>query len=156
MPIASKEIAVGPRLKVGGPAPLFLIAGPCVIETAEHALGMARSLKALADRLRVPFIFKASYDKANRSSLSSFRGPGLKQGLEILKAVKTELGVPVLSDVHEVNQVARAADVLDVIQIPAFLCRQTDLILEAAGTGKPLNLKKGQFLAPQDLSLIHI
>ncbi len=151
MPTASKEIAVGPRLKVGGANPLFLIAGPCVIESAEHALQTARSLKALADRLRVPFIFKASYDKANRSSLSSFRGPGLKQGLEILRTVKTQLGIPVLSDVHEVNQVARAADVLDVIQIPAFLCRQTDLILEAAGTGKPLNLKKGQFVAPQDM-----
>ncbi len=151
MPTASKEIAVGPKLRVGGAAPLFLIAGPCVIESAEHALQMARSLKALADRLRVPFVFKASYDKANRSSLSSFRGPGLKQGLEILKTIKAELGVPVISDVHEVNQVARAADVLDVIQIPAFLCRQTDLILEAAGTGKPLNLKKGQFVAPQDM-----
>jgi 2-dehydro-3-deoxyphosphooctonate aldolase (KDO 8-P synthase) len=151
MPTASKEIAVGPRLKVGGANPLFLVAGPCVIESGEHALGLARSLKALADRLRVPFIFKASYDKANRSSLSSFRGPGLRQGLEVLKAVKAELGVPVLSDVHEVSQVSKAAEVLDVIQIPAFLCRQTDLILEAAGTGKPLNLKKGQFVAPQDM-----
>lgn len=151
MPIVSKEIAVGPRVKVGGSNPLFLVAGPCVIESAEHALLIARSLKSTADRLRIPFIFKASYDKANRSSLSSFRGPGLKKGLEILKMIKTELGVPVLSDVHDVTQVSKAADVLDVIQIPAFLCRQTDLILEAAGTGKPLNLKKGQFLAPQDM-----
>ncbi len=151
MPIVSKEIAVGPRVKVGGSNPLFLVAGPCVIESAEHALLIARSLKSTADRLRIPFIFKASYDKANRSSLSSFRGPGLKKGLEILKMIKTELGIPVLSDVHDVTQVSKAADVLDVIQIPAFLCRQTDLILEVAGTGKPLNLKKGQFLAPQDM-----
>jgi 2-dehydro-3-deoxyphosphooctonate aldolase (KDO 8-P synthase) len=151
MPTASKEIVVSPKVRIGGRNPLFLIAGPCVIESAEHARTMARALKAAADRLNVPFIFKASYDKANRSSLASYRGPGLKAGLEILKAVKAEVGVPVLSDVHEVNQVGKAADVLDVIQIPAFLCRQTDLILEAAGTGKPLNLKKGQFLSPQDM-----
>lgn len=153
MPTASKEIAVGPKLKAGGANSLFLIAGPCVIESAEHAFGIARTLKSLADRLRIPLIFKASYDKANRSSLSSYRGPGLKTGLEILRAIRTELGLPVLSDVHETNQVSKAADVLDVIQIPAFLCRQTDLILEAAGTGKPLNLKKGQFVAPQDMRL---
>jgi len=151
MPTASKEIVVSPKVRVGGANPLFLIAGPCVIESAEHARTIARALKGMADRLGVPFIFKASYDKANRSSLASYRGPGLKAGLEILKAVKTEVGVPVLSDVHEVNQVGKAADVLDVIQIPAFLCRQTDLVLEAAGTGKPLNLKKGQFLSPQDM-----
>jgi 2-dehydro-3-deoxyphosphooctonate aldolase (KDO 8-P synthase) len=151
MPIVSKEIAVSPRVKIGGSQGLFLIAGPCVIESEEHALGLARSLKNLADRLHLPFIFKASYDKANRSSLASYRGPGLKKGLEILKRIKTELGLPVLSDVHDPSQVARAADVLDVIQIPAFLCRQTDLILEAASTSKPLNLKKGQFLAPQDM-----
>lgn len=151
MPIVSKEIAVGPKVKIGGPDSLFLIAGPCVIESAEHALLLARALKGTADRLRIPFIFKASYDKANRSSLSSYRGPGLKKGLEILKAIKTELGIPVLSDVHDPSQVSKAADVLDVIQIPAFLCRQTDLILEAAGTGKPLNLKKGQFMSPQDM-----
>jgi 2-dehydro-3-deoxyphosphooctonate aldolase (KDO 8-P synthase) len=151
MPIASKEIVVSPRVRIGGDNPLFLIAGPCVIESAEHALSVARTLKALADKLRIPFIFKASYDKANRSSLASFRGPGLKKGLEVLKAIKAELGVPVLSDVHETSQVGKAADVLDVIQIPAFLCRQTDLILEAAATGKPLNIKKGQFLSPQDM-----
>ena len=151
MPTASKEIVVSPKVRVGGSNPLFLIAGPCVIESAEHALALAKALKALADKLRIPFIFKASYDKANRSSVASYRGPGLKKGLEILKAVKDEAGVPVLSDVHETNQVSKAADVLDVIQIPAFLCRQTDLILEAASTGKPLNIKKGQFLSPLDM-----
>lgn len=151
MPTVSKEIVVSPKVRVGGSNPLFLIAGPCVIESAEHALTLAKALKALADKLRIPFIFKASYDKANRSSVASYRGPGLKKGLEILKAVKDEAGVPVLSDVHETNQVAKAADVLDVIQIPAFLCRQTDLILEAAATGKPLNIKKGQFLSPLDM-----
>jgi 2-dehydro-3-deoxyphosphooctonate aldolase (KDO 8-P synthase) len=151
MPTASKEIVVSPKLKLGGPNPLFLIAGPCVIESAEHTLGMARAVKAAADRLKIPVIFKASFDKANRSSLESYRGPGLKAGLEILRAVKAETGLPVLSDVHEANQVSKAADVLDVIQIPAFLCRQTDLILEAASAGKPLNLKKGQFLSPRDM-----
>jgi len=151
MPTASKEIVVNPKVRVGGSNPLFLIAGPCVIESAEHTRAMAKALKMAADKLGIPFIFKASYDKANRSSLQSFRGPGLKQGLEILRSVKSELGIAVLSDVHDVSQVSKAADVLDVIQIPAFLCRQTDLVLEAAGTGKPLNIKKGQFLAPQDM-----
>jgi len=151
MPTASKEIVVNPKVKVGGSNPLFLIAGPCVIESAEHTRAMAKALKTAADKLGIPFIFKASYDKANRSSLQSFRGPGLKQGLEILRAIKAELGIAVLSDVHDANQVSKAADVLDVIQIPAFLCRQTDLVLEAAGTGKPLNIKKGQFLAPTDM-----
>jgi 2-dehydro-3-deoxyphosphooctonate aldolase (KDO 8-P synthase) len=154
MPTVSKEIVVSPKVRVGGANPLFLIAGPCVIESAEHARALAQALKATADRLRVPFIFKASYDKANRSSVASYRGPGLKPGLEILRAIKAELGIPILSDVHEVSQVAKAADVLDVIQIPAFLCRQTDLILEAAATGKPLNIKKGQFLSPQDMHLV--
>ncbi len=154
MPTVSKEIVVSPKVRVGGANPLFLIAGPCVIESAEHARALAQALKATADRLRVPFIFKASYDKANRSSVASYRGPGLKPGLEILRAIKVELGIPILSDVHEVSQVAKAADVLDVIQIPAFLCRQTDLILEAAATGKPLNIKKGQFLSPQDMHLV--
>jgi len=154
MPTASKEIVVSPKVRVGGANPLFLIAGPCVIESAEHARALAKALKATADRLRIPFIFKASYDKANRSSVASYRGPGLKPGLEILRAIKAELGIPILSDVHEVSQVAKAADVLDVIQIPAFLCRQTDLILEAAATGKPLNIKKGQFLSPQDMHLV--
>jgi len=154
MTIAStkaKSIRISEDVSVGGAQPLFLIAGPCVIENEEHALDLGREIKKICAGLRIPFIFKASYDKANRSSLESFRGPGLKRGLEILKRVKTELRIPVLSDVHEVAQVEKAAEVLDIIQIPAFLCRQTDLIIEAAKTKKPLNLKKGQFLSPQEM-----
>ena len=154
MPIDStktKKIRITEQVTVGGGGPLFLIAGPCVIESEEHALLLARRIKEICGRLGVPFIFKASYDKANRSSLKSYRGPGLERGLAILRAVKEEVGVPVLSDVHETSQVGPAAEVLDVIQIPAFLCRQTDLILEAARTKKPLNLKKGQFLSPQEM-----
>jgi 2-dehydro-3-deoxyphosphooctonate aldolase (KDO 8-P synthase) len=128
-----------------------LIAGPCVIEGEEHALSLARRIKVVCERLGVAGIFKASYDKANRSSIKSYRGPGLDKGLGILRRVKDEVGLPVLSDVHETAQVGPAAEVLDVIQIPAFLCRQTDLILEAARTGKTLNLKKGQFLSPQEM-----
>jgi 2-dehydro-3-deoxyphosphooctonate aldolase (KDO 8-P synthase) len=136
---------------VGGAAPLFVIAGPCVIESEEHALLLARGAKSVCARLGLPFIFKASYDKANRSSLKSYRGPGLEKGLAILRRVKQEIGVAVLSDVHETSQVEKAAEVLDIIQIPAFLCRQTDLIVAAAQTQKPLNLKKGQFLSPQEM-----
>ncbi len=154
MTIASKKaksVKISKGVSVGGTKPLFLIAGPCVIESEGHALFLGREIKRICAAVRVPFIFKASYDKANRSSLGSFRGPGLERGLEILKQVKTELHVPVLSDVHEVAQVEKAAEVLDVIQIPAFLCRQTDLILEAARTQKAINLKKGQFLSPQEM-----
>ncbi|MBN2198998.1 MAG: 3-deoxy-8-phosphooctulonate synthase [Candidatus Aminicenantes bacterium] len=151
MPTAVKEVILGPAVKAGGRNPLFLIAGPCVIESRDHARLVASELAAVTKRLGVPFVFKASFDKANRSSLRSYRGPGLEEGLKILEAVKGEFGVPVLSDVHETGQVARASEVLDVLQIPAFLCRQTDLLLEAAGTGKPVNLKKGQFLAPDDM-----
>jgi 2-dehydro-3-deoxyphosphooctonate aldolase (KDO 8-P synthase) len=130
---------------------LLLIAGPCVIESAEHTLTMARELKRITAEVGMKLVFKASYDKANRSSVHSFRGPGLQAGLEILQRVKTELQLPVLSDVHEVSQVAAAAAVLDIIQIPAFLSRQTDLIVAAARTGKALNVKKAQFSAPQDM-----
>ena len=151
MPIVSREVVLGPAVKAGGRNPLFLIAGPCVIESRDHARLIASELAAISRKLGVPFVFKASFDKANRSSLRSYRGPGLEEGLKILEAVKGEFSVPVLSDVHEAGQVARAAEVLDVLQIPAFLCRQTDLLLEAARTGKPLNLKKGQFLAPGDM-----
>jgi 2-dehydro-3-deoxyphosphooctonate aldolase (KDO 8-P synthase) len=153
MPTASaksKEIKISDRVRIGG-GRLFLIAGPCVIESEEHALAIAREVKAICGRLNVPYIFKASYDKANRSSVKSFRGPGLEKGLKVLEHVKDEVGVPVLSDVHETSQVERAAGVLDVLQIPAFLCRQTDLIVAAARTQKPLNLKKGQFLSPQEM-----
>ncbi len=151
MPTKLKEIVINDKVKVGGSNPFFLIGGPCVIENQEHTLFMAREIKKICENLRVSFIFKASYDKANRSSISSYRGPGLEKGLEILNFIKKELDLPLLSDVHETSQVERAARVLDVIQIPAFLCRQTDLILEAARTKKPLNIKKGQFLSPYDM-----
>jgi 2-dehydro-3-deoxyphosphooctonate aldolase (KDO 8-P synthase) len=135
-----------------GAGRLAFIAGPCVIESKALTLEVAQALKEYAQKLAVPLIFKASFDKANRTAASSFRGPGLNQGLEILAQVKEEIGLPVISDVHEIQQVIPAARVLDVIQIPAFLCRQTDLIEAAARTGKPLNLKKGQFLAPWDMA----
>lgn len=137
--------------KAGGNRPFFLIAGPCVIESREHCLKLAGALKAVTSELGIPYVFKASFDKANRTSVSSYRGPGLVEGLEILKAVAGEVGVPVLSDVHEVDQVEPAARVLDIIQIPAFLCRQTDLLVAAAETGKVVNVKKGQFLSPWDV-----
>ncbi len=127
------------------------IAGPCVIESEDLTLDIARRLKAITDALDVRFIFKASYDKANRTSLSSFRGPGIEEGLRILQRVKDEAGVSVLSDVHDVHDIDRAAAVLDVIQIPAFLSRQTDLLVEAAKTGKTVNIKKAQFTAPEDV-----
>jgi 2-dehydro-3-deoxyphosphooctonate aldolase (KDO 8-P synthase) len=154
MPIVSKgtkAVKISRGVTAGGKTPLFLIAGPCVIESEEKTVSLAREIKAVCGRLKLPFIFKASFDKANRSSLRSYRGPGMTKGLAILRRIKEELSVPVLSDVHETSQVAEAAEVLDVIQIPAFLCRQTDLIVEAAGTGKPLNLKKGQFLSPREM-----
>lgn len=151
MNIVAKDIEITSRVRIGGTHPLFLIGGPCVIESEDHALALAQRIKSVCDDLKIPFIFKASYDKANRSSIKSYRGPGLEEGLKILQRIKDELQIPVLSDVHETIQVGRAAEVLDVIQIPAFLSRQTDLILEAAKTGKPLNIKKGQFLAPHDM-----
>jgi 2-dehydro-3-deoxyphosphooctonate aldolase (KDO 8-P synthase) len=151
MPIVSKEIEIAPKVKVGGKGPFFLVAGPCVIESEEHSLQLAREIGRTCASLGVPFIFKASFDKANRSSGASFRGPGLEKGLAVLRTVKEEAGVPVLSDVHEACQVEKAAEVLDVIQIPALLCRQTDLLLEAARTMKPVNIKKGQFLSPQEM-----
>ena len=131
--------------------PLFLVAGPCVIEDDDTTFRIARFLKDLTDELAIPFIFKASYDKANRTSIQSYRGPGLTQGLEILARIKADLDVPLLSDVHRLGEVQDAAKVLDIIQIPAFLCRQTDLILAIAQTGRTVNIKKGQFLAPWDV-----
>jgi 2-dehydro-3-deoxyphosphooctonate aldolase (KDO 8-P synthase) len=151
MNIAAKEIEINSRVRIGGKNPLFLIGGPCVIESESHAMNLAHKIKSVCEEKKIPFVFKASYDKANRSSIKSYRGPGLELGLKILQNIKDELQIPVLSDVHETIQVSRAAEVLDVIQIPAFLSRQTDLILEAAKTGKPLNIKKGQFLAPHDM-----
>ncbi|MHB8215773.1 MAG: 3-deoxy-8-phosphooctulonate synthase [Candidatus Sulfotelmatobacter sp.] len=134
-----------------GSGSLFLIAGPCVIESEEHAIRMAEIIKGVTKALGVPYIFKASYDKANRTSIRSFRGPGVKEGLRILKKIKDQLGVPVLTDIHEVADVARVADVVDVLQIPAFLCRQTDLVVAAALSGRPVNIKKGQFVSPWDM-----
>jgi 2-dehydro-3-deoxyphosphooctonate aldolase (KDO 8-P synthase) len=151
MPIASRSVKIGPDVTLGAAGRLFLIAGPCVIESRAQTLGLARRIKSVAAGLGLPFVFKASYDKANRSSGRAFRGPGLAEGLDILAEVKRTIGVPVLSDVHETSQVEAAARVLDIIQIPAFLCRQTDLLAAAASTGKPVNIKKGQFLSPGDM-----
>ena len=131
--------------------PLVFIAGPCVIESYEGCMRLAEKLKTLFLAKGAPFIFKASYDKANRTSVKSYRGPGIEDGLKILAEIKRQLGVPILSDVHREEDMATAAETLDIIQIPAFLCRQTDLILAAAKTGKPVNIKKGQFLAPWDM-----
>lgn len=140
----------GRDIKIGG-GELFLIAGPCVIESEEHALKMAETIAGVARALYIPYIFKASYDKANRTSASSFRGPGLDEGTRILRKVREQVGVPVLTDVHDAHDVAKVADAVDVLQIPAFLCRQTDLLVAAAKTGKTVNVKKGQFVAPQDM-----
>jgi len=134
-----------------GAGDLFLIAGPCVIESEDHALRMAEIIKGVVRSLNFPFIFKASYDKANRTSIRSYRGPGVKEGLRILKKVKDEVHIPVLTDVHQVADVAAVAEVVDVLQIPAFLCRQTDLIVAAALSGRPVNIKKGQFVSPWDM-----
>lgn len=146
----NKNVKIG-KITIGMGSPLVLIAGPCVIESERSALENARALKEVTSELEVPFIFKASYDKANRSSISSFRGPGLKEGLKILKKIKKELKVPVLSDVHTPSDAALAGRVLDVLQIPAFLCRQTDLLAAAAKTGRCVNVKKGQFMSPEEM-----
>ena len=149
--MTTRAVSVAPGVTIGGGCPLVLIGGPCAIENEAHALMTAERLAAIAAGRRLPFIYKSSYDKANRSSVNSYRGPGLVEGLRILRTVKQTLGVPVLSDIHQVSEVDPAAEVLDVLQIPAFLCRQTDLILAAAATGKPVNVKKGQFVAPRDM-----
>lgn len=150
VPLRVREVAITDEVVLGRPG-LVLIAGPCVIESEEHAAGLGRSLAAAAARAGLPYVFKASFDKANRTSLSSFRGPGLDNGLRALARVKAELGVPVLTDIHEPWQAERVAPVADVLQIPAFLSRQTDLIVAAARTGRVVNIKKGQFLAPLDV-----
>ena len=137
---------------IGRGAPLVLISGPCVIENYEATREIAGILKEITSKLQMPFIFKASYDKANRTSVTAFRGPGLNDGLRILKDIKEELGIPILSDIHRISEIPAAARILDIIQIPAFLCRQTDVIIEVAKTGKPVNIKKGQFLAPWDIA----
>jgi len=140
------------RFAVGPGQPLLFVAGPCVIESERHAVKMAKRLAVVARELRVPYIFKASYDKANRTSLHSYRGPGLRRGLQVLARIKEELGIPLLTDVHDASQVGPAAEVCDIIQIPAFLSRQTDLLLEAGRSGAVVNLKKGQFLSPWEMS----
>ncbi len=145
-----KQLTIG-KVKIGGQAPFVFIGGPCVIESRELILKVAFCIQKITKRLGIPFIFKASYDKANRTSIESFRGLGLENGLEILKEVKEKFGVPVLTDVHSLQEVGEAAQVVDVLQIPAFLCRQTDLLVAAAKTGKVINVKKGQFLAPWDI-----
>jgi 2-dehydro-3-deoxyphosphooctonate aldolase (KDO 8-P synthase) len=139
-------------VRIGGDAPLFLIAGPCVIESESHAMTLAERVGRIAAEESVPLIFKASYDKANRTSLSSYRGPGLTEGLRILAAIKKKTGLPILTDVHEVAQVGPAAEVCDVLQVPAFLSRQTDLLLAAGRSGRAVNIKKGQFLSPWDIA----
>ena len=149
----SSQVKVG-NLKIGGNGPLFLISGPCVIENEEITFKVAQFLKGIAQKIKIPIIFKSSYDKANRTSIDSFRGPGLNKGLEILKEVKNITGLPILSDIHQVNEIEKVAEVLDIIQIPAFLSRQTDLIIEAARTQLPINIKKGQFLSPWDMQQV--
>lgn len=140
--------------KLGGGNPLFIIAGPCVIENEEIVFHTAERLKDICSRIGLPLLFKSSYDKANRTALSAFRGPGLAKGLEILSEVRSKFDIPIISDIHSVEEVKPASEVLDALQIPAFLCRQTDLILSASSTGKPVNIKKGQFLAPWDVKNI--
>jgi 2-dehydro-3-deoxyphosphooctonate aldolase (KDO 8-P synthase) len=149
MPVETKPFKIG-KAEVGGER-LFLIAGPCLVESESHALKMADALRSITERLGIPYIFKSSYDKANRTSIKAHRGPGIQEGLRVLARVKSEAGVSVLTDVHEAAQVRAASEVVDVLQIPAFLCRQTDLIVEAARSGKAVNIKKGQFLAPLDM-----
>lgn len=148
--MSTKSVTIG-NIEIGGGRPLAIIAGPCVIESRESALKHASLLKEAADRVGVPYIFKSSYDKANRSSANSYRGPGLVKGLEVLAEIKKKTGVPLLTDVHEREQVSSVREVADVLQIPAFLCRQTDFVLAVARSGRVVNVKKGQFLAPWDI-----
>ena len=139
------------NIKIGDGGPLALLAGPCVLEGYERSLYIGKTIKDICGRLGIPYVFKASFDKANRSSYHSFRGPGIDEGLKILQRIKDELQVPVVTDIHEPWQAAKAAEVADILQIPAFLCRQTDLLHAAAQTGRVVNVKKGQFLAPDDM-----
>ena len=147
-----KTVKVNNNVQFGGGRGFVLIAGPCVIESPAGALKIAEALKKITQRLKIGFVFKASYDKANRTSIKSFRGPGIIEGLKVLSEIKYKLDVPILSDVHNVDEALLAGEVLDILQIPAFLCRQTDLIVAAATTGKVVNVKKGQFLAPWDVA----
>src|SRR2546421_11323898 len=146
----TRLIAIPDGGALGGDSPPLFIAGPCVIESRQHAITMGRTLRKLRDTLKINLVYKSSFDKANRSSIESFRGPGLQEGLDIRHAVKEETGLPLLSDIHEPEQAEPAARILDILQIPAFLCRQTDLVAAAARTGKPVSVKKGQFLSPEE------
>jgi 2-dehydro-3-deoxyphosphooctonate aldolase (KDO 8-P synthase) len=148
-----KEICIG-KWKVGETAPLLVIAGPCVIEDESTTVAIARELKGIQERLDIPLVFKASFDKANRTSIRSYRGPGITAGLDLLDFIRARFELPVLADVHRVSEIEKAAQVLDVIQIPAFLCRQTDLLTASGRTGLPINLKKGQFLSPWDMEFV--
>ena len=148
--MSTKRVRIG-NIEIGAGRPLAVIAGPCVIESWQSALKHAALLKEAADRVGVPYVFKSSYDKANRSAGDSYRGPGLEEGLEILAEVKEKTGVPILTDVHEREQIASVGEIVDVLQIPAFLCRQTDFVVAVAQSGKVVNVKKGQFLAPWDI-----
>jgi len=152
--LTSPRVDLATGIAAGGGAPLAVVAGPCVVESEEKLLAAAAIVRGISDRLERPFVFKASYDKANRSSISSFRGPGLEEGLRILAAARAATGLPLLTDVHEPSHCAPAAEVCDVLQIPAFLCRQTDLVVEAARTGRAINVKKGQFMSPGDMARI--
>jgi len=148
-------VSVG-NIKIGTGHPLVLLAGPCVLEGLERSLKIGRGIKEITQRLGIPYVFKASFDKANRSSFNGFRGPGIEEGLKMLQTIKDELQVPIVSDIHNENQIEVAAKVLDIIQIPAFLCRQTDLLYAAAKSGKTVNVKKGQFMSPKDMeNVIH-
>ncbi len=146
----AREVTIGP-VRIGGGRPVALIGGPCAIEDEAHALMLAERLARISSDFGIPFVYKSSYDKANRSSITAYRGPGLREGLRILGKVKASIGCPVLSDVHGVSEVEPASDVLDALQVPAFLCRQTDLVVACGRSGKPVNVKKGQFLAPLDM-----
>jgi 2-dehydro-3-deoxyphosphooctonate aldolase (KDO 8-P synthase) len=148
------EITISDRIAIGGGRPLVIIAGPCVIENEDVTFHTAERLREICSAAGLPLVFKSSFDKANRSSLNSFRGPGIERGLRVLSDVKSRYGLPVLSDIHSVEEAGPASEVLDVLQIPAFLCRQTDIVLAAAYTGRPVNVKKGQFLAPWDMKNI--
>jgi len=149
--IEINNLPEGRTIRIGKDQPLVLLAGPCVLESTELAWEIAQEMKQICKRLGISYIFKASFDKANRTSLDAFRGPGLGKGLRLLGRLREEIGVPIISDIHETIQVESAADVLDIIQIPAFLCRQTDLLVSVANSGKTVNLKKGQFLSPWDM-----
>jgi 2-dehydro-3-deoxyphosphooctonate aldolase (KDO 8-P synthase) len=146
----SREVAVG-SVRVGGGRPFVFLGGPCVIESRDSVLRHAEAIRRITERLSIPYVYKSSFDKANRTSISSYRGPGMEEGLAILAEVRREIGVPVVTDVHEAEQVAAVAEAVDLLQTPAFLCRQTDFLLAVARAGKPVNVKKGQFLAPWDV-----